>query len=289
MSEASRRQILIGAASVSLATAAGLGSGLAQGGVVAADKFDLVIKGGEVLDPSQSLRGQRDIGIRYGRIEALEADIPAERATRLLDASGKLVTPGLVDLHSHVYPYGSAIGIPADELAALPVHHDLRLGGRCGREQLRGLPAPHRGADAHPALRFRAHRQCRAHALPGARALQHRLRAGRRLRQDARRERRHGDRREGAHVRERDREARARAAEARHHGLRARRHRREGHVPHRRGRDARADVPDPRPAPPRRRADPRLFRARRTSRTSSPTSCRTAAFCRRRSRRSSAA
>src|SRR5436190_12581226 len=71
-----------------------------------------------MLDPSQSLRGKRDIGIRFGVIEALEADIPAERAQRLLDASGKLVTPGLVDLHTHVYPYGSAIGIPADELVA---------------------------------------------------------------------------------------------------------------------------------------------------------------------------
>ena len=82
------------------------------------DKFDLVIKGGDVLDPSQSLRGRRDIGIRYGLIEALEADIPADKALRLLDASGKLVTPGLIDLHSHVFPYGSAIGIPADELVA---------------------------------------------------------------------------------------------------------------------------------------------------------------------------
>jgi dihydroorotase len=80
------------------------------------DKFDLVIKGGNVLDPSQSLRAKRDIGIRYGMIEALEADIPAARALRVLDASNKLVTPGLVDLHCHVYPYGSAIGIPADEL-----------------------------------------------------------------------------------------------------------------------------------------------------------------------------
>ena len=80
------------------------------------DKFDLLIKGGDVLDPSQALRAKRDIGIRYGLIEALEADIPATRALRLLDASGKLVTPGLVDLHTHVYPYGSAIGIPADEL-----------------------------------------------------------------------------------------------------------------------------------------------------------------------------
>src|SRR5207245_3957882 len=81
-------------------------------------KFDLVIKGGDVLDPSQSLRGGRDIGIRYGVIEAVEADIPAIRALRVLDATGKLVTPGLIDLHCHVFPYGSAIGIPADELVS---------------------------------------------------------------------------------------------------------------------------------------------------------------------------
>jgi dihydroorotase len=115
---ASRRDFLTGAGSVALASGAWSGSASSQGAMSAADKFDLVVKGGEVVDPSQSLRGKRDVGIRYGRIEALEADIPAARATRLLDASGKLVTPGLVDLHSHVFPYGSAIGIPADELAA---------------------------------------------------------------------------------------------------------------------------------------------------------------------------
>ncbi|MFX6035704.1 amidohydrolase family protein, partial [Acinetobacter baumannii] len=62
------------------------------------------------------LRGKRDIGIRFGLIEAVEAEIPAARTSRVIDASGKLVTPGLVDLHAHVVPYGSAIGIPADEL-----------------------------------------------------------------------------------------------------------------------------------------------------------------------------
>jgi dihydroorotase len=111
---ASRRDFLLGAGCIALSASA-TGAG-AQPAMAPGDKFDLVIKGGDVLDPSQSLRGRRDIGIRVGRIEALEADIPAERANRLLDASGKLVTPGLVDLHSHVYPYGSAIGIPADEL-----------------------------------------------------------------------------------------------------------------------------------------------------------------------------
>lgn len=100
-----------------LASAAAL-LGPARAAMGPEDKFDLVIKGGEVIDPSQSLRGKRDIGIRFGAIEALEADIPASRAQKLIDALGKLVTPGLIDLHSHVYPYGSAIGIPADELIA---------------------------------------------------------------------------------------------------------------------------------------------------------------------------
>ena len=110
----SRRDFLVTAGSFALAAASGCGPALAAMGPD--DKFDLVIKGGDVLDPSQSLRGKRDIGIRNSVIEAVEADIPAARALRTIDASGKLVTPGLVDLHSHVYPYGSAIGIPADEL-----------------------------------------------------------------------------------------------------------------------------------------------------------------------------
>src|SRR5438477_9063092 len=96
--------------------AGGLLSSAARAAMGPEDKFDLVVKGGELLDLSQGLRGKRDIGMRYGRIEALESDIPAARALRVLDASGRLVIPGLVDLHSHVYPYGSAIGIPADEL-----------------------------------------------------------------------------------------------------------------------------------------------------------------------------
>ena len=80
------------------------------------DKFDLLIKGGEVLDPSQRLRAVRDIGIRHGLIEAVQADIPVARARQVINASGRLVTPGLIDLHAHTFPYGSAIGIAADEL-----------------------------------------------------------------------------------------------------------------------------------------------------------------------------
>jgi dihydroorotase len=115
MSAVSRRDFLATAASFVLTATAGGPTRAAMG---PDDKFDLVIKGGDVLDPSQSLRGKRDIGIRYGLVEAVEADIPAARALRVLEANGKLVTPGLIDLHAHVYPYGSAIGIPADELVA---------------------------------------------------------------------------------------------------------------------------------------------------------------------------
>src|SRR5438270_7760419 len=101
MTQQARRRFIAGmgaafvAGTLSLAVRAAMGPD---------DKFDLVIKGGEVLDPSQNLRGRRDIGIRFGRIDALEADIPATRAARVLEASGRLVLPGLVDLHSHVYP-----------------------------------------------------------------------------------------------------------------------------------------------------------------------------------------
>jgi dihydroorotase len=108
----SRREILGAAGSFAVAAA----TSPLHAAMGPNDKFDLVIKGGNVLDPSQSLRGKRDIGIRYGLIEAVEADIPATRALRVLDAGDKLVTPGLIDLHCHVFPYGSGGGIPADEL-----------------------------------------------------------------------------------------------------------------------------------------------------------------------------
>jgi dihydroorotase len=124
-----RRQFLTTAGSFALTA---LGRGPAEAAMGPNDKFDLVIKGGDVLDPSQSLRGRRDIGIRFGVIEALEADIPAARAQRVLDATGKLVTPGLVDLHTHVYPYGSAIGIPADELVAYQCTTTCVSGGDAG-------------------------------------------------------------------------------------------------------------------------------------------------------------
>ena len=121
------------------AVTAGRCSTTANAAMGPTDKFDLVIKGGEVLDPSQSLRGKRDVGIRWGVVEALDAEIPVVRATKTIDATGKLVLPGLVDLHCHVYPYGSAIGIPADELVQFQATTTVVSAGDAGVNNLAGL------------------------------------------------------------------------------------------------------------------------------------------------------
>ena len=113
MQTINRRRFVIGLTGIAAAVAAGFPVRAAMG---PNDKFDLLIKGGTVLDPSQKLNAKRDIGMRFGVIEALEGDIPVARAQRVLDASNRTVLPGLIDLHSHVFPYGSPIGIPADEL-----------------------------------------------------------------------------------------------------------------------------------------------------------------------------
>ena len=103
------------------------------------DKFDLLLRNAYVLDPSQGLSGKRDIGIRYGVIEAIEANIAAERGVRVMDAGGKLVTPGLIDLHAHTYAFGSAIGIPADELTAHQCTTTVVSAGDAGANNLAGF------------------------------------------------------------------------------------------------------------------------------------------------------
>jgi dihydroorotase len=81
-------------------------------------RFDLLLKGGEVVDPGASYRGKLDVAIKRNRIAAVDADIPADSAFRVVDASGQYVTPGLVDLHTHVYHGATFWGIHADPVAA---------------------------------------------------------------------------------------------------------------------------------------------------------------------------
>ena len=69
-----------------------------------APKYDLVIKGGRVLDASQRIDRLMDVAVKDGKIAALETSIPASEAGQIFDAKDRLVTPGLVDIHAHPRP-----------------------------------------------------------------------------------------------------------------------------------------------------------------------------------------
>jgi dihydroorotase len=81
-------------------------------------QFDLLIKNGEVVDPGGGNMGRLDVAIKRNRIAAVEANIPPSGARRVLDANGQIVTPGLVDLHTHVYHSVTCWGVHADPVAA---------------------------------------------------------------------------------------------------------------------------------------------------------------------------
>jgi dihydroorotase len=67
-------------------------------------EYDFLIKGGRVIDPRNAIDAVRDVAIKDGRIAAVAANIPAARAMKAVDARGLVVTPGLIDLHVHVFP-----------------------------------------------------------------------------------------------------------------------------------------------------------------------------------------
>jgi dihydroorotase len=117
MSKSSRRTFLgqLGAATV-------LGPGLRNlqtlaptpQAPAAAASYDLLITGGRVIDPSQNLSAERDVAIAGARIARIAANIPPSQARQVYDAKGKIVTPGLIDIHTHVYKYGINLNVDSD-------------------------------------------------------------------------------------------------------------------------------------------------------------------------------
>ena len=77
-------------------------------------RYDLLVKGGNVVDPSQGLSAERVVAISGHRVARVAANIPESEALHVLRADGKIVTPGLIDVHSHVYDGVAPLGIPAD-------------------------------------------------------------------------------------------------------------------------------------------------------------------------------
>ena len=76
--------------------------------------YDLLVKGGTLIDPAQNLHAPLDLAFTDGKVAAVEADLAAGQARQTLDASGYLVAPGLIDLHVHVYYGVSHLGLEPD-------------------------------------------------------------------------------------------------------------------------------------------------------------------------------
>ncbi len=78
--------------------------------------YDLVIKNGLVIDPAQEIEEKFDIAVSRGVIESVEKNIPSSSAKTVIDASGMIVTPGIIDLHTHVcYSICPRLGVAPDK------------------------------------------------------------------------------------------------------------------------------------------------------------------------------
>jgi len=77
-------------------------------------KYDLLLKGGTVIDAAQDLNAVRDVAIADGVIAAVESDIPERAATQTVSVKNRYITPGLIDIHTHVYYGVTTWGIRAD-------------------------------------------------------------------------------------------------------------------------------------------------------------------------------
>ena len=77
--------------------------------------FDLLLRGGRVIDPAAGIDGLKDVAIRKGKIAAVQSDILPTSAREVVDVTDKLVLPGLIDTHAHVYQYVTGrFGVNAD-------------------------------------------------------------------------------------------------------------------------------------------------------------------------------
>jgi dihydroorotase len=77
--------------------------------------FDLVLRGGRVVDPSQKLDAVTDVAFSGGKVAMVGDALKVDAGTEVRDVSGYIVTPGLIDLHTHVYWGGTSLGIDAEE------------------------------------------------------------------------------------------------------------------------------------------------------------------------------
>ena len=78
-------------------------------------KYDVILKGGKIMDPSQNLHGERDVAFKDGTVAALGTELPWDEGVEIIDVTDRLVVPGLIDLHGHFNYKMTAFHADADE------------------------------------------------------------------------------------------------------------------------------------------------------------------------------
>ena len=100
--------------------------------------YDLLLKNGRLIDPSQQLDGIMDIAFSDGRVAALGTDL-SDQARVTKDLDGAVIAPGLIDLHTHVYWGGTSIGVDPDLVARQSGCTTLVDAGTAGPANLAGM------------------------------------------------------------------------------------------------------------------------------------------------------
>ncbi len=93
-----------------------------------AQQYDLLIRGGHVIDPKNKIDALSDVAIAGGKIALVAPSIPAERAKRVVNATGLLVTPGLIDIHTHLYAGTGMKGVYTGDWSVYPDGFSFRTG-----------------------------------------------------------------------------------------------------------------------------------------------------------------
>ncbi len=103
--------------------------------------YDLLLRGGRVLDPANGRDGVADIAFQDGKVALIAAEIAPDEANEIRDVSGNIVTPGLIDLHTHVYWGGTSIGVDPDAYARQSAATTLVDAGTAGPANIAGFRA----------------------------------------------------------------------------------------------------------------------------------------------------
>jgi len=90
--------------------------------------YDLLLKGGHVIDPKNGVNGRMDVAVARGRIARVAPSIDPAQAARVADVRGLYVTPGLIDMHVHVYAGTGLKGVYTGDLSVYPDGFSFRTG-----------------------------------------------------------------------------------------------------------------------------------------------------------------